>query len=723
MKVCFLFNFSSMATPAMCVVLFVSACSEPTITSAGNLSPGAMGHEPREIIESQPPQLTPSQQRRLDLFKATLFESSDSDPSRRVDAAEELLLMRLTQALDVLDQALCSGRSPVILAVIEAMDKQPEPVPGLLEPAVFALTNSPEDVIDRLSVVLTQYDDQALRKIAALALDEQATVNNRLGPIRALSAVRSRESAARLIDIIKQSPGKSSLIHSTACEALSQLTGFNYGTNVRSWLGWWDEFREKPLEEWDRVMIANLQSQITRLVDENNDLRAQLKVKSDLVIQVYEDLFPLLTEQDRLNKLPQLLENTDSSVREYAIERIQRILRDTSTIPVELQDKLAAQMGDEKPVIRRQTAELLDSLGYPTIADRVAQAISNESNPDVISSYLKILTARTSPDALEPLCNLLSDETFCDAAAAALWELLLSEHVTEAARATTQTSLAAALNNRQNTPLLRLKALIADEDKLIELESKLDDEDLNVRRAIAEGFARRGHRQPLLDRGTDEIIYPYAVRSFKGGTSDMTGFRRLATLRPMPEHQGLWESAVKAYTLSLPSSLSLEIDNNLQGLAYAPLELRSILLGRIAVLPEEQVAVQDRSSIIARLVPILLELGEVPRAYEFLDTLPNIQSGSTLARLKFHTALLIGHWDVARQLDDSLLSWISVLDSISTVKKDAAARLRDEINVRFESQLVDNANAKAAFDAASAKIPPPQPDPAMQDAAGGISPR
>lgn len=629
--------------------------------------------------------------------------------------------MRLSQALDVLDQALRSGRSPVILAVIEAMNKQPEPVAGLLEPAVFALTNSPEDVIDRLSVILTQYDDQALRKIATLALDEQATVKNRLGPIRAMSAFRSRESAARLIDIIKQPPGESNLIHNTACEALSHLTGFHYGSDVGSWLRWWDEFRDKPLEEWTRAMITNLQSQISRLIDENNDLHALLKIKSDLVIQVYEDLFPLLTEQDRLNKLPQLLENTDPSVREFAIDRIQRILRDTSTISVELQDKLAAQMGDEKPGIRRQTAELLDSLGYPSIADRVAQAISNESDHDVISSYLKILTARTSPQALEPLCKLLSDETYCDAAADALWVLLLSEHGTEEARATTRTSLAAALNKRHNTPLLRLAALIVEEDKQVELEAKLDDEDLNLRRAIAEGFARRGHRQPLLDRGTDEVIYPFAVLSFNGDTSDMTGFRQLATLQPRPEHQGLWESAVTRYTLRLPSSLSLEIDDNLQGLAYASLELRWTLLGRVALLPEEQVTVQDRSSIIARLVPILLELDEAPRAYEFLETLPNIPPGSQLARLKFHTALLTGRWDVAMRLDGSLQSWISMLDSISTVNKDAAERLRDEIPIRFEGQLVDN--AKAAFDAASAKIPPSQPDPARQDAAGGISPR
>ena len=204
---------------------------------------------------------------------------------------------------------------------------------------------------------------------------------------------------------------------------------------------------------------------------------------------------------------------------------------------------------------------------------------------------------------------------------------------------------------------------------------------------------------------------------------DLTRFRQLALLRPQPIHQGIWESAVTEYTSRLPSSVSLEIDNTLQSLEYTSIVLRSNLLGRVAVLPEDQVAVLDRSVIITRLVPILLELGEAPRAFEILEILPSLQPETQLARLKFHTALLIGRWDMAMLLDGSLQSWISVLDSISTVNKDAAERLRDEIHIRFKNQLVENDNAKAAFDEASAKIPPPQPDPAIQDAAGGISPR
>jgi len=675
--------------------------------------------EPFEVQD--PPPLNEQQQRQLGLFATSLMGPAEADQAQRVNAAQELILMRTPQATEVLAQALRSGQAPVILAVLDAMERQPQAVSGLLEPAVQALKTAPPTVHARLATAITRYGNPALQLIAAIAVDSGISLEQRQGAITALGAFRSRESAASLIEILRQSPENATQLHEAACRALGNLTGLTYGNNVEAWTKWWHEARGQSPEQWLAEMVRNLQAQIASLTETNTALRGQVTATNDRLIQTYRDLFPALPEPTRLTMLPTLLEDPLSRVRMFAVERIRRLLRDAATIPVELQDKLAQRMTDEQADVRIAAAELLDSLGYAGIADRVAEALGRERETTVVAAYLIILKVRTSALALNPLCYWLQDATHGPAAADALWTLLIGDLGSPEARLQVRDVLRQSGTTIEHPSIYRLLAFVGDESDRQVLEPILDGDNPDHRRAVAEGFARAGHRQPLLDRAANVELYPYAVAALELSARDVDGLRSLVRLQPTPPNVGLWEEAVVQVASRLPPDAVLQVDDLLSPLPHASPPLRARILGRVAMLPPNDITQQLRIDVIRRWVPLLLELGEWRRAFETLETIPPVPGNTMLGRMKFRAALMIGQYDVAGQLDGTPSSWIDVLAEIAPLDPQAATRLRDEIARRFEPQLTGD--VRTAFDAAAARIPQP-PAPAVPpdsppSAAGG----
>ena len=149
----------------------------------------------------------------------------------------------------------------------------------------------------------------------------------------------------------------------------------------------------------------------------------------------------------------------------------------------------------------------------------------------------------------------------------------------------------------------------------------------------------------------------------------------------------------------------LKVDDVLIQLTYATTDMRNRLLGRVAMLPPDQITPEQHQGVVGRWAPLLIELGEWQRAYEVLETLPQITPDSPLGFVKFESALLTGRYDIAIQMNDTPDPWIGVLSQIATLHPDAAIRLRDEISTRFNGRLVGE--VKTAFDSASGRIPPP----------------
>ena len=349
-----------------------------------------------------------------------------------------------------------------------------------------------------------------------------------------------------------------------------------------------------------------------------------------------------------------------------------------------------------------------------------SDALGQERSAAVVSGYLDILKVRPSARALNPLCYWLQDAVHGPHAAQALWTLLTTEHGTPEARAQVRDVLLQGGAIPENPAQLRLLAFVGDETARQQLEPILDGESPEQRLAVAEGFARAGHSRPLLDRVSSHEIFPYAVMAVELNARDLEGLRGLVRLHPTPENIALWEDAVSRVSERLDPESILEADDLLSPLTYVTPSLRSRVLGRVATLPQDRVTPQRRIDVIRRWVPLLLDLGEWRRAYDVLETIPpaagNTAGNTTLGRMKFRAALMIGQYDVAGQLDGAPTSWIDVLAEIAPRNAQAATRLRDEIARRFNTQLTGE--VKTAFDAAVERIPPP-PTPAPAAGANG----
>jgi hypothetical protein len=221
-----------------------------------------------------------------------------------------------------------------------------------------------------------------------------------------------------------------------------------------------------------------------------------------------------------------------------------------------------------------------------------------------------------------------------------------------------------------------------------DLTALLDSDDPARRVAVAEGFWKRGLRQPLLDRADDEAIYPFAIRALADGPPDLTGFNTLATLRPNETHRRLWSEMVLKLASRIPPGDLLAADDVLRSVAYVDVALRRDMLLQAAAQPHDAFAIATRLAIAERLAPMLLDLGEAARAHELLSAL-NGAAGSSpaLAVPRFQAAALTGHYDVAARVQPDAEAWVNLLSREFERGNPACPRLLDEIVRRFSAQL------------------------------------
>jgi hypothetical protein len=241
----------SLAGLAAVLWLWVAGCSS-TLPVIGNPG-GTAAEQQREF-------------RQLEVFESTVNNPSpDIDPTIRRHAAEELIAMDMPAAIEVLARALQSGQPAVQQAVIEAMEIASRPVKGLLEPAVAALQAAGDENRERLALILPRYGRPALELVARRALDEKLEPERRLGPVQALAAFRSRDSASVLMALLEAGRPAPPEIVAAACKSLERLTGLSYGPDAAQWLQWWHKLKDEPIERWLQIVVTHLQERNAEL--------------------------------------------------------------------------------------------------------------------------------------------------------------------------------------------------------------------------------------------------------------------------------------------------------------------------------------------------------------------------------------------------------------------------------------------------------------------------
>lgn len=646
---------------------------------------------PLPSFSSSEPELSEREQRQLELFDRTIHNASrDIEPLTRQQAAEELIAMDIAEATAVLARALESGEPSVVMAVIDAMEDSPEPVAGLLPAATATLQHIPDGLLEKLALVLPRYGPEALNRVAVLARDSNEPPARRTGPIYALAAFRSREAAVVLMALLQEAPPEPPEILAASGDSLERLTGLPYGSDAEQWRRWWDKLKNEPIEDWLRIMVLHLSTRTSELEHEINRQGRENEEVAQRLTKALRELFLSLSADEQLVRLPDLLSDPLPPVRVFALGRVERRLRDSERIPEPVQAKLADRLNDttEAPASRLLAAQLLNDLNYQGTADQVAAALAEETVPANAAGYLEILAKRPAPWALEQILHWLNDTTAGEAAAGALWSMNTNGLIDDEAMSAAHNKVRGAMKWGPTPALVRVFGAIGDEDDREIVEGFLDSQDPALRRAAAEGLAFAGALEPLLARAADAEIYPYAIRVLARGPAGVPLVAALAELAPPDAHRQEWAQTIRTAAEALDASDLLAADDALATHEHVDSALRAEILARAAQLPADAVTLDQRSALLVRLARLRLSLGEYQGAYEALVWPNGAPTPQELARLRFEVAILAGHHDDAFALNNDVLEWIALLNTlIDDERAQAAAVLQEEIRRKFPDDL------------------------------------
>ncbi len=643
--------------------------------------------------------LSAREQRQLDLFDSTVRNpSADIDPKTRLLAAQELIAMNNAAATQLVAEALRSGEPAVVMAVIDAMDGSPEPVDGLLPAAAETLQTASGEHLEKLSLILPRYGPEALQRVAHLARDQSEPPARRIGPIYALAAFRTRESAVQLMAILEPQEGTQEPpeITTAAGASLERLTGLPYGDDAEQWRRWWARLKDEPIENWLKIMVLHLNTRTNELEREILRKSSEADEIARRLAETLRDLFLTLSAEGQLERLAMLLDDDLAAVRSFALGRVERRLRDSGQIPPAVQEKLAVRVADpaEAPHLRLLAAQLLNDLNYTGTAELVVDALANERDPARAVGYLVILSKRPSARALNAILLWLDKPGAGDAAAGALWVMATNRLIDAEGMKLTQRQIRRVYEQRPAPASARLLAAIGEARDRGHLVEQLDGTDPAMRRAVAEGLWWAGVQKPLLDRVSDPEIYPFAMRLVAGGPADMATLRALAELAPPESGRKEWAQAVRSVAAKLRPEDLLAADTMLAGLSHVDVRLRAEILAPVPALPATALGPEQRAQLLVRLAETYLALGEPERAFAVLAWTGNSPMPNAFAALRFEAAVLAARYDDAAIMRNDVDAWIAMLADLTDDRPQAALIVRDEIQRRFKNALQGPAGAQ-----------------------------
>lgn len=642
-----------------------------------------------------------------DIENYTRVLQTSTDHETAVWAAEGLLKIDKPAAREVLAAALASDDRRLVDVVASALNTRALSAPpdALLEPVIAALAQANDETRHLLGLVLTRYGDQALERLSRQATDPDAARESRAGAIHALGGFRTRRAVTALMTILQARPRGDEDILNATCDSLARLTRLEtYGRDPQRWEAWWREARDQPEEEWLSALVTQLSTQIRDLEGEKLQQQTEIDRIAQRLFETLRELYPLLSREEQVRRLPALLEDEFTPVRQFALTRIDVLLRDGVIPEVTIQDKLADRLADPVAAIRTESGRLLDELGYPQLGERLAAAIEAEREQTVMQDLLELLARNPAAQAVPRLAELLSNDALADPAANALWSLARDESVTLPAdqMGLVQEALGGAYGKRPSTAVGRVLALLGSDEQASLVEADLDGDDAALRQAVAEGLMIRGRLQPLVDRASDPAIYPYAARVLARAEATLEHLARLVGQAPPDDHDRLWRDLVAQMADRFPAGQLLAVDNLLGTHAHADLALRARVLARAADLPAGELPAAQRVPLLSRLAAHWLALDRVHEAQSALTGLNGSSDSEALRALRFEAATRSGAYDLAAGIHARPEPWVDLLLVLLERQAPGLKGMHDEIARRFTDQL--QGELRQRFDVAGARI-------------------
>jgi len=621
----------------------------------------------------------------------SILQNPANAPEVRLGAAQRIVSRGSSDALRIVDEALRSGDPGQIEAVTSALDDEGRTRPSTLDALISALATSPRELHARIARLLSREGDAAAERVAQMALDASRPPSERLGAIFVLGQLRGRDPVPDLMTLLDEKRREPPEILRESCESLERATGQRLGVTPDVWRQWWAARRASPSQE---VVIAGLREQLLQL-QKQIDLEAERSTKlGNRLRQAYIDLLPTLPAPERSERIAALLDDELPDVRNMGLGQVERVLRNGERPSDAVMARVMDRLTDRVPSIRIRAMRLLDDLGAPRLAERVAEILPAESDPGAAEAMLRLLAIRPIPLAFGPTAARLQEPALAEVAAMAVNRIADAGMAPSGWESDVIDEVRAALEGRVTPELVRLRAVAGNDADRDAVTALLANAEEPVRLGAAEGLRRSGRRRALLERAdADPAIYAVAIASIADQPAAPAVVASLLDLPPKSEQTAAWNTQMQRVLVALPPRDALAADERLRPLAFVDPAVREAGLRAALAAPMNGGDGALRVDVLARLADLLMDKGDARGALRLL-TADGVERGDAIRPRLFRAAVLEGEYDLAAGIESAAERWISLLEAIAPAVPRSARPLADEILLRFGRTLSDAERAR-----------------------------
>lgn len=689
--------------------------------TAGSITWSAAAFAPTQGVNGAEAPLSARQRDEVS-YHAFVLARADAPPAVRREAALRLLQLNLPAGLAIIEEGLRGSDSDLRLSILAALEAIDRPPVAMLEAMLGSLSRAEPTQIDRIGLIISRFGEAGLARVAAITLDADLDLTLRLRAAQTLSFFRGADTAQKAVDTLMQviDPARREPreMVEVGYNSLRRLTNLRFGQNNHQfWSAWWERNRNQPVTEWLPSEVQEAAQQVALLVNRVEELEKRLaalevtaearrKRLEEAIAQLY-GIFSDRSHEEKLNALAGWLDEPLATVRRYAMQRADGLIRNSEAVNETLVTRIIGRLKDPERDLRLLAAQLLDRLNHAQAGALVTQALAVETDPENITRFLDIIARRPVPEAVPVALGLINDPARSNAAARVLTAAVERNLVTDEQHALIAREAERLFAANPSGSAIRLFGLLADDEDVQQLVPLLAHQQESTRRAAAEVLSTRSSAaEALLAHAGDPVVFPSAVQMLiaRGG---ITAFQSLLDIDPPADTlRDGWLTALRTLALPLAPNELLQADDLLTRTPETRLDLaarrtlREAILAPIATLPPGDIT-PAHGPLLTRLAQVRAALHRPEGVLEALNRLNGHSTQPEHQSLRFEALLHLARYDDAARIHQDPATWILALTRLIDHRRDAAIALAREIDRRFPDLTDDS---RADLDAARARL-------------------
>ncbi len=523
--------------------------------------------------------------------------------------------------------------------------------------------------------------------LVELAKDQALATERRTSAIDLLGGFSTPLAAETLMDLAEQDATEG--VRSAAFDALRRLSGMPFGDRADAWRAWWAAGGEELLESTCEQRAETLAARLERADRDRKTARTLADRAVEQLRVVHAELLLGMDPAARQERILRLLGSEFESLRRLAIEQVERMLRNGDRIDdPEIPAAIETLLDDRVAALRAKATSLLGTLAAGRVVELVSARLPGEREATVANAQLEVLGGVPTPETIDAVVTRLDAAETADAAARALIRFHAAGAEPGPWGAKTATAARVRLDQVVSPAMLELLALTGDESDDDRLRGILESEDPRLRRAVADGWGRRGRIEALRELAADPVVYPALATAICDRRPPFEAIEILLALPRSDASAEDFERATMRLIDAMPIERLPEVDRRLaDATPPVPVDLRRRGLRRVVDAPAEA-ALEPvfRIDAVERLGRLLIDASLAEEAVQTLQSQVPL-APERLSPLLFEALVLAAEFDAAAARRPEAGAWIELLSRLGETEAARREAIALEIAKRFPDAL------------------------------------